>query len=319
VRKELSHRWLAASVGFLAFFLSREIGRTETDRQKENLVGLVKNVRTEGTHTLHQNGRYLEGNRQPVVTVSYNTSGNRTEEIPSQSDLVGLVEGISYRSAKSFYFYNLSGKIIERVVANFDGTLMVRTLYFYDERGRIREAKTESYDGAMSGTTTYTYNEKGRLIEAAGINGEFTYSYDANGHLIEERKDGGPSVYLLYTYDEQGKKRTTTSYDPHDPGLGIEKVETTYDIQGKPVTSLTYYTHRKNGVPEEEKDAKARKKIPRPKGWFYAYEYDAHGNWVKRTDWECETSETSRKLVCKNPSLVVYRTISYYSESENKK
>ena len=144
--------------------------------------------------------------------------------------------------------------------------------------------------------------------------GRTTYAYDDKGNLIQEQYERVPSSVhtSVHTYDEQGRKTTTASYDPHDPGLGIEKVETTYDTQGKPVTVLTYYTHREDWVTPEEKEAEAKRKIPLPKGWFYAYEYGAHGNWVKRTDWECVTDEQSRKLVCKKPSLVFYRTISYY-------
>lgn len=316
MRRKPSQQRLTTAVGFLMFFLCLGIGRAETDRQKEHLVGLVQTVRTEGSRLLQQTGQYVEGVRQPIVTVSYNTSGNRTEEIPGQSDLVGLFDGISYGSGKTFYFYDSSGKIIERIVASFDSMLRVRVLYFYDERGRIREAKTESYDGAMSGTTIYTYDEQGRLMSNEGVNGGVTYSYDTQGYLIEERTERGFSVHI---YEAQGRRTMTASHDSHDPGLGIEKVETTYDMQGKPVTSLTYYTQKEDWGTQEEKDAEAKRKISLPKGWFYAYEYDAHRNWVKRTDWECVTDEISRKPICKKPSFVVYRTISYYPESENNK
>ena len=161
-----------ATFGFLVVFLCVGIGRAETDLQKEHLVGLVQTVRTEGTHMLQQNNRYVEGARQAVVTVSYNTSGNRTEEVPGQSDLVGLFAGISYGSAKTFYFYNSSGKIIERVVAGFDGTLMVRTLYFYDPQGRMNEAKIESYDGSISGARFIAMMRREGLLRQREWQGE---------------------------------------------------------------------------------------------------------------------------------------------------
>jgi hypothetical protein len=130
-------------------------------------------------------------------------------------------------------------------------------------------------------------------------------TYDSEGNLIEEEFSRSGSGYRsVHTYDAQGKRVTTTQYSDRDPGLGIEKTVLAYDARGNITELTTYYTQRAGD--------KEVRPIPPPNKRVYTYEFDAHGNWVKQTMTLC--SAESGKPVCE-PSLVTYRTITYYPEA----
>ena len=120
--------------------------------------------------------------------------------------------------------------------------------------------------------------------------------YDVGSSSIKSRS--------VHTYNAQGHKIEITHYDfTHGPGLGIDRTVETYDANGNILELITYYTEK---VGDE-----ADKPIPPPSKRIYTYEWDAYGNWVKQTQTLC-TSETGKPVY--EPSMVTYRTISYYSK-----
>jgi len=216
-----------------------------------------------------------------------------------EEGLIGPMRVVKIETAQ---FSNQSSQWVE-------GSRGLSATITYDVRGNRIEGKSED-----TAKTVYTYDAQGRVIEqitcdAVGCFDKIAYTYDPYGNLIEERfyypVSSSIKLRLVHTYDKQGRRTQTESYDAHDPGLGIEKTGQTYDANGNILELTTYYTE-KVGDPEE-------RPIPPPSKVVYTYEWDAHGNWVKQTQTLC-TAESGRPI--SEPSLVVYRTITYYSETK---
>lgn len=249
----------------------------QTDKDRANLTGPVQTISTVSFTERPDGWR----DRQRVNT-TYDSKGNEVETA----------------------FYNSS---------DAGGALYEKAVHVYDNQGKRTE--TLYRDGSsLHRKTVYTYNAQGLLTEritcdAAGCFDKIAYTYDPQGNLTEEvfyDPDGSSiKLHLVHTYDAQGHRTETTSYDTHDPALGIEKVVTTYDTKGNILETISYYTEK---VGDER-----GKPIPLPSKFVYTYEFDTYGNWIKQTQTLC-TSETG-KPVCE-PSMVTYRTITYYPETE---
>jgi YD repeat-containing protein len=261
--------WVPLVFGFP--FVPLALAGVKTDLQKEGLIGPVRTVRMETAQFSHHHGQWIEGSRGQPSSITYDRHGN-------------LIEG-GY-AAKTLHVYDAQGNRLETASYGPNGALLDKTRYIYDDRGNLTEAVSES--SGYINRTVYTYDDQGKLI------GETVYG-----------PGGNVAVESMHIYDAQGRRVQTINHDPaHDPGLGIEKVVTTYDTRGN-IKELTSYYARRPGDEEE-------RPVPLPNKWVYTYDFDAHGNWVKQTETLC-TSE-SGKPVCE-PSRVTYRTITYYPEA----
>jgi hypothetical protein len=250
--------------------VSSVFGNEETDRRKAELYGAVHSVST--VPFSREGHSWREG--QHIVT-TYDERGRELET----------------------GYYNTS---------EAGGSLYEKTVHKYDEQGRRIE--TASYDdtGAFLRRISYVYDAQERLVETVGVDGVM-YIYDRRGRLHKETSE---RLTLVHSYDTRGRRRETAAYDPHDPGLGIDRTVTTYDVDGNETADITYYRH-KAGLPEKGK-------IPPPAKWVYSYEYDPYGNWVKQTRWDCDSKNKARRPVCQ-PLAKTVRTISYFSQTSNKR
>jgi len=188
----------------------------KTDRERGNLKGPVRTVTT------------VEDKAKGVIT--YNFRGDEIEEI-----------------------YKSSGPIIE-----------FKKIHTYDAHRR----RTETYyysreeDSVPWKTKHYTYDAKGKLIQEIycdnlGCFNKKVYTYDFKGNLTEEALYNPPGdsikVRLVHTYDSQGHRTQTSSWDAHSPGLGIGETVQKYDAKGNVIECTTYYTGRKAGDKEDSK------------------------------------------------------------------
>jgi YD repeat-containing protein len=289
--------WQRAVISLLCGLHCIVLDRADENLQQEALLGPVRTVQAETAQFVNQAGHWVEGPRQPPFLRTYDIQGRWTAEISP---------GI-----KALSSYNAQGKLTEIRTYNVGkGSLDEKIIYTYDAHGRRVELVCYNAEGAVEGTSRYTYDAQGRLtaVSSSGVLSSRVYKYDDKDNLIEEIVYGplGRSGYrLVHTYDTQGRRIQTANYDDaHDPGLGIEKVVTTYDAIGNPTEQTTYFTQRAD---------EPTKPIPPPTRLIYTYEWDTHGNWIKQTQTLC-TAETG-KPVCE-PSMVTYRTITYYPETE---
>jgi YD repeat-containing protein len=287
------------------FYSTLQAGGLEEDRKEDKLRGPVQSIRTEAARFSKESGKLVEGKKELVSVVSYNFKGKRIEEISGQSSIVGLFEGVSY--GKKHYTYDSYGRIAEIRVSRPDNSLLKKIIFTRDALGRLMMSTSEDYDRPTIIKTTYTYDDQGRLMKEESDIGARFYSYNSKGLLEKETSENS---MLIHAYDALGHRISATSYSAHDQGLGIDKVVTKYDVLGNMISITTYYTRR----PDEEEG----QKISPPNTWVYTYEYDSYGNWIKQLRWDCTTPEQQRRQRCK-PSLVAYRTISYYSEAALRK
>lgn len=253
-------------------------------------------------------------------TPAYGDVGAQTDTV--RAGLVGPVQTVSVATSfittdtedfpdgqRAVTTYDRQGRELETAYHDLGGTsVYARTVSVYDSQGR-KTAELHYEGGGQSPrcTMAYSYDAQGQLVRkeprAGWCSGATTYSYDAQGRLLEEATEGHGRT--VFTYDAQGRLRESTNFDPHDAGLGIEKVVASYDAQGTVWQLTTYYTHK---VGEEDD-----RPIPPPNKELYTYEYDNRGNWVVQDSFLCTPNAVTGAYQC-SLERRVRRFITYYAE-----
>jgi hypothetical protein len=198
--------------------------------------------------------------------------------------------------------FDEKGNLIEEDSYDVDGTVKSKAVYTYDTKENKAEEvsykpRWRFFDGPVDSKDVYAYDEKGNLIEESSYNPDGTlksktiYTRDAKGNLIEEafyNPNGTLKSKLINTYDAKGNRTEETVYN--SDGTLRTKTVSTYDENG-------------NKNEEDFYNPDLRKKET------YTYESDSFGNWTKRTT---STWVTKFGKSYFEPSLVTYRTITYY-------
>jgi len=160
------------------------------------------------------------------------------------------------------YTYNEQGLMLTKCARYASGKTTTYR-YTYDEQGRlIKELNFNGTDEANAVTKEYTYDEQGRLSSMTSDEKEYKettqYIYNEHGDLESETTvcygENFAGNSYEYTYSEDGKKLTCTSYSPE----GVKKKLTEYNERGD-ITKERYYS--------EDKESLLRD-----------YEYDEQGN-----------------------------------------
>ena len=98
---------------------------TDTDRDRDGLVGPVRRVRTETVKLSNKGGKMVEGQRAVMETVAYDIKGNKTE------NAYFPVPGAAL-TGKEVYKYDDKGNIVEMTLFNEDGSLLSKEIYTYE-------------------------------------------------------------------------------------------------------------------------------------------------------------------------------------------
>ena len=98
---------------------------TESDRNRDGLIGPVRRVRTEVTKLITQDGKSVEGKHVILEIVSYDLKGNKIEN--QYFPIAGAT-----LTGKEVYKYDEKGNISEMTLLNSDGTLLSRETYKYE-------------------------------------------------------------------------------------------------------------------------------------------------------------------------------------------
>src|SRR5262249_48004184 len=145
------------------------------------------------------------------------------------------------------------------------------------------------------------------------------YEYDLPTKISPEsptaKRDERYSMKHKYRYDEKGRLLEDISFFNNGKIAGRD----VYDYQGNEVEELVIGTdgavnQKYVNILDDKGEVKERR-IYDPKlgtikdTLFYTYEYDAKGNWVKRTDSRLVTVSGKSQP---QASVVIYRTITYY-------
>jgi len=172
-------------------------------------------------------------------TYEYNSQGMPLRAV----DPLGRETRYTYGNGTTPDLVPLSGTGIDllKVEQKNGATWEVLASYKYNEAARVPpgfqgRVMTEATD-ASGQVTVYTYNSKAQLLTVttparAGIteNRTTTMTYDANGYLIGTLGPA-PGDTASYTYDAQGRMRTTTDSDGHT--LTFE-----YDAMDRPTKTI---------------------------------------------------------------------------------
>jgi len=299
IRNEVTLMYrLFAVLTFILLLLNSLGAQKKTDREKENLLGAVRSVRS-------QMAAYIDGKSQEkgrtkqLDVVTYDPTGKEVERT--------IYDDYGFLVGKEVYTHDAKGNLIERVLSDPKGVVIERRVYTYDN-GKLTQIV--SYDG------------KGN-IGLKQVN-----SYDANSRLHEEtyydpKKAAGKTVYK---YDEKGSISEVAFYlangskaiAPIGPCLGAHRVIYSYDEKGKPIKVVAYepdgemkkswqYSYNPKGQIAEDirESAWSRTKFA------YTYEYDSQGNWIKQVATVNDQPKLSQ-MEAHERKTVILREITYY-------
>jgi hypothetical protein len=296
---EMTLMYRLFSVLTLTLLLSNSVGaQKNTDREKENLLGAVRSVRSQMMDYI--GGKLQEkGRAKQLDTVTYDTSGNEVERV--------IYDGYGFLVGKEIHTLDAKGNRTESILSDPKGVVMERRVYTYENSTLIQIL---SYDG------------KGN-IGLKQVN-----SYDANGRLREQtyydpNKAAGKTIYK---YDGKGKVSEAAFFRADDskavapigPCLGAHRVTYFYDEADRPIKVVAYepdgkvkkswqYSYNPKGQVVEDK----REDVWSQVRFVYTYEYDSQGNWIK----QIATVNHQSKLSPTEPyerKTVIIREITYY-------
>lgn len=101
---------------------------TDTDRDRDGLVGPVRRVKTETVKLSNKGGKMVEGQRAVLESVAYDIKGVKIE------NAYFPVPGASL-TGKEVYKYDDKGNIVEMTLLNADGSLLSKETYTYEFDG----------------------------------------------------------------------------------------------------------------------------------------------------------------------------------------
>lgn len=198
---------------------------------------------------------------------SYDAVGNELEEL--QYDITNNTDGQleSVLDERRSSTYDERGNIVRYEKSNKRSGLYEweDTTYTYDTEERIVKTvcvNTHISEGSYTETSTYKFNAAGNQVEETHrlvsknewvdpYSERTTLEYNEQGQLIRENEywNGRFNDYTIYQYDEEGRRRGWTNYQPNDSvnyrreldenGDPVEKgVEKTYDDAGRLVEKI---------------------------------------------------------------------------------
>lgn len=268
------------------------------DREKENLLGAVRSVRSQMTDYIDEKLQEKERTKQLDI-VTYDTKGNEVERT--------IYDDYGFLVGKEVHTHDANGNLIESVLSDPKGVVMERRVYVYD-MGKLTQ--TVSYDGKgnVGLKQVNSYGENGRLREETYYDpkkavGKTIYKFDGKGNVSEV------AFYLA-----NGSKAVA----PIGPCLGAHRVTYSYDEKGRPIKVAAYepdgelkkswqYSYNPRGQVTEDIRESAWSRTT----FVYTYEYDSYGNWIK----QIATINDQSKLSQMEPhgrKTIISREIAYY-------
>jgi hypothetical protein len=226
---------------------------------------------------------------------------------------------------------NENGEVIWREVRTYgpdrmhsedyrNGNLFRTAEFTYDDRGNMVESSTYLPDGQLESHSWNKYDERGNLIEFVQEGpGDFychaVQTYDRRtGHLqstMRLNRDGSMRLLssvnddtVLSYWQQPGDERTYGSDICFDGDSKAVRDCREYNWDG--TYSTTHYdftdTAKHNPLKAVLRDAEGQLVIEAD----YQYEFDAHGNWTKRTVWVRTQESGERKLLEKDTRMLEY-------------
>ena len=98
---------------------------SDTDRERDGLVGPVRRVKTEMAKLSNKAGKVVEGTRVVIESIAYDIKGTKIEN--SYFPIPGAA-----LTGKEVYKYDDKGNIVEMTLFNTDGSLLSKEVYSYE-------------------------------------------------------------------------------------------------------------------------------------------------------------------------------------------
>ncbi|HMH44096.1 MAG TPA: hypothetical protein VK557_11480 [Pyrinomonadaceae bacterium] len=246
----------------------------------------------------------------PRETISYDRQGRRTETYP------GLSENDSATAGKEIYVYDSAARLKEIVYYNDEIESSLTTAYDQQNRlvslfgtGRMSILPWLSSGSDVEMRFTFTYSDSGQTLRSTVRKKETpkdfpnfmdsTTVYDRNGRVLEEKlfMAGSLATRQTYTYDARGYLIRMLEWVPEDHAL--HQYFYLNDDHGNAVEIKMY--HQPRHVLERRT--------------LLTYEYDAKGNWIKKTasGWSYAGTPYREGVSKLMPYNVTRRIITYYN------
>ena len=313
----------------------------KTDREKRGLIGPVRSVHSEWAALSLVDGQECEEKCEPSEYEIYDPAGRLIEETSA--------ERLQMQDPYKFvYRYDDNGNLIARDEYDYEGLLDFETIYFqgengartertynpinrayseriYDREGNILEIAHCHKDGTVESKYIYKYKKDGNKLEETSYEYRADYNYyrvNADSSVttvtsyVSHKEEGELKDKTVRTYDAQGSEVERVIYR-HDGSMWAKWV-TTFDADGRTVEEHQYgagcaITRRKVTTYDKRSNEKEEACYEADGSLNYkhelSYEYDAVGNWIKRTIYQWVTRWG--KLYYE-PVSVTYRKIAYY-------
>lgn len=253
-----------------------------TDWKKEKLKGKVKSF------TLLENYRYKKDDKFTEWGILYNkkysfdNTGRYTEytELTPKGDL----------SYKIKYVYNAKEKTATVSYFNKEEKPTTKQIWTYNNSGQLTQMQYYSKENKADWRYIYTYNTNGNRVMMESYKPDSTL-YSKTTYTFDDK--GNETGYLLQT---KGYANSSEKYTWDNNG---NKTEERW-LDGKnEITFRHVYVYDDNGNVIDEQVFKGQDKNFLSKA-TYKYEYDAKGNWIKRTKFSTDGIEfdiAERKIV----------------------
>jgi hypothetical protein len=192
--------------------------------------------------------------------------------------------------------YEDNGRAIGAEIRDDRGVVIMQIVRQYDDKGRIAtdELISEEVDRPLPKEFPNEFNDAQRKTILRFMNRAFgtsrsTYKYDERGRVIEKKINGrasGDEVTSIH-YNDHGDVIDEVMVRTPNPEM---RMEFSLDADGNMIPK---------GPPRDDTPTRSEGR--------YEYEYDAQGNWTKKTTaWRSEPIQEFKE------STIVQRMITYY-------
>ncbi len=282
----------------MLLLFSSIVAQEKSDREKANLLGPVRSVRSKTIDYKDETLKQTSGTWN-AESVTYDEKGNEIEHITS------LVQGSLV--SKEVRTYDATGKLIGSV-SSTDADVSERRIYTY-EGGKLIRVVSYDANGKVDSEQTNSYDKDGRLLEERYVVGKrafgkTVFKYDQIGNLLEAAfyaPDGKKSLAVMgpclgthrmtYTYNDLRKPTRIAHSEPN--GEVKWSWEYSYDSKGMITTEKIQY-------------------LSSTQTFVYVYEYDSRGNWIKKTTAKDFGVISAPHMPPDSTASVTSREISYY-------
>lgn len=278
--------------------------------KKQSLTGLVKSV-AEKSVVLPEEGEPYD---LPRNYTEYNKEGNQVvhksitnvyEQTFSQTSTTytetqQLLEVNMYTDSilieKRQYEYDASNRVTKESMYKGNGYLFQKSLFSYDATGNLSEMQLWSSDTYFVLKQVYEYDKNGNRLSLKSytneqvLSYEYTYEYDGNNNKIKMVYQKGKSPVTQTTNYTYNGKNELIKFERYDNDKLVHTVEYTYNQNGIVTESINrgISSQSKTVARFDEKgsliETMEYKNEEPGVHQTYWYEYDAQGNWIKRSN-----------------------------------